>query len=94
MALFGAGCLVGFILFLKGMAANASPEYVICRLQGCQTIDGERLCIYHGANNTVDSVWLDTSEYFPKEIECKYDPKNEKPPSLRETFQAIEKSRK
>tara|TARA_R100001440_G_scaffold2752_1_gene7515 strand:+ start:413 stop:1105 length:693 start_codon:yes stop_codon:yes gene_type:complete len=94
MSLLGAGLLVGFVLFLKGLAANASPEYVICRLQGCQTIDKERLCIYHGANNTVDSVWLDTSEYFPKEIQCKYDPKNEKPPSLRETFKAIEKSRK
>ena len=94
MAGIGAGCLVGFILFLKGLADNASPEYVICRLQGCQTIDGERLCIYYGPNNTVDNVWLNTSEYFPKEIQCKYDPKNEKPPSLRETFKAIEKSRK
>ena len=94
MAGIGAGCLVGFALFLKGLAANASPEYVICRLQGCQTIDGERLCIYYGPNNTVDNVWLNTSEYFPKEIQCKYDPKNEKPPSLRETFKAIEKSRK
>jgi len=94
MLILGAGLLVGFVMFLKSAAANATPEYVICRLQGCQTIDGERLCIYHGANNTVDNVWLDTSEYFPKEIQCKYDPKNEKPPSLRETFKAIEKSRK
>ncbi len=94
MILLASGLLYGFILFLKGLAANASPEYVVCRLQGCQTIDGERLCIYHGANNTVDNVWLDTSEYFPKEIQCKYDPKNEKPPSLRDTFKAIEKSRK
>ena len=94
MILLASGVLYGFISFLKGLAANATPEYVVCRLQGCQTIDGERLCIYHGANNTVDNVWLDTSEYFPKEIQCKYDPKNEKPPSLRETFKAIEKSRK
>ena len=94
MLIIGAGLLVGFVMFLKSAAANATPEYVICRLQGCQTIDGERLCIYQGANNTVDNVWLDTSEYFPKEIQGKYDPKNEKPPSLRETFKAIEKSRK
>tara|TARA_R100001510_G_scaffold10368_1_gene7947 strand:- start:193 stop:885 length:693 start_codon:yes stop_codon:yes gene_type:complete len=94
MSLLGAGMLLGFVLFLKGMAANATPEYVVCRLQGCQTIDGERLCIYHGANNTVDSVWINLHEYFPKEIQCKYDPKNEKPPSLRDTFKAIEKSRK
>jgi len=94
MAGVGLGCIVGFILFLKGLAANATPEYVVCRLQGCQTIDGERLCIYHGANNTVDSVWINLHEYFPKEIQCKYDPKNEKPPSLHDTFKAIEKSRK
>ncbi len=94
MVLLASGVLYGFISFLKGLAANASPEYVVCRLQGCQTIDGERLCIYHGANNTVDSVWINLHEYFPKEIQCKYDPKNEKPLSLHETFKAIEKSRK
>ena len=94
MILLASGVLYGFISFLKGLAANATPEYVVCRLQGCQTIDGERLCIYHGANNTVDSVWINLHEYFPKEIECKYDPKNEKPPSLQDTFKAIEKSRK
>ena len=94
MLILGAGLLVGFVMFLKSAAANATPEYVVCRLQGCQTIDGERLCIYHGANNTVDSVWLNLHEYFPKEIQCKYDPQNGKPPSLRDTFKAIEKSRK
>ena len=94
MGLFAAGILYGFIAFLRGTLANATPEYVVCRLQGCQSIDGERLCIYHGANNTVDNVWMNTNEYIPKEIQCKYDPKNEKPPSLRDTFKAIEKSRK
>ena len=94
MVLLASGILYGFISFLKSTLANATPEYVVCRLQGCQTIDGERLCIYHGANNTVDSVWINLHEYFPKEIQCKYDPKNEKPPSLRDTFKAIEKSRK
>jgi len=94
MSLLASGILYGFVTFLKSTLANATPEYVVCRLQGCQTIDGERLCIYHGANNTVDSVWINLHEYFPKEIQCKYDPKNEKPPSLRETFKAIEKSRK
>ena len=94
MGLFAAGILYGFVAFLRGTLANATPEYVVCRLQGCQSIDGERLCIYHGANNTIDNVWMNTHEYIPKEIQCKYDPKNEKPPSLRETFKAIEKSRK
>jgi hypothetical protein len=96
MGCVGSGILVGFILFLKGVAANAEtwPEYVTCRLKGCSKIDGEKLCIYHGPNNTVDSVWMDINEYYPREIQCKYDPKHEKPPTLRETFEAIEKSRK
>ena len=96
MGLFAAGLLYGFITFLKGTLANAEtwPEYVTCRLKGCSKIDGEKLCIYHGPNNTVDSVWMDINEYYPREIQCKYDPKHEKPPTLRETFTAIEKSRK
>ena len=96
MAVLGAGLLVGLVMFLKGVAANAEtwPEYVTCRLKGCSNIDGERLCIYHGPNNTVDSVWINVGEIYPREIQCKYDPKHEKPPTLRETFTAIEKSRK
>ena len=96
MAVLGAGLLVGLVMFLKGVAANAEtwPEYVTCRLKGCSNIDGERLCIYHGPNNTVDSVWINVGEIYPREIQCKYDPKHEKPATLRETFKAIEKSRK
>ena len=96
MGLFAAGIFYGFIAFLRGTLANAEtwPEYVTCRLKGCSKIDGEKLCIYHGPNNTVDSVWMDINEYFPREIQCKYDPKHEKPATLRETFKAIEKSRK
>jgi hypothetical protein len=96
MGTFGVGLLFGFVLFLKGIAANAEtwPEYVTCRLKGCSKIDGEKLCIYHGPNNTVDNVWMNINEYYPREIQCKYDPKHEKPPTLRETFEAIEKSRK
>ena len=96
MVLFGCGVLVGFIMFLKTTVANAiaNPEYVTCRLKGCDIIDEQRVCIYHGPNNTVDSVWLDLNGFFPKEIQCKYDPKNEKPPTVRETFDAIKKSRK
>ena len=91
----GSGVLLGFVMFLK-CAANAAsiPEYVVCRLKGCELIDGQRVCIYHGPNNTVDSVWLGLNEFFPREIKCKYDPKNEKPATMRETFDAIKKSRK
>lgn len=90
-----ASILYGLVAFLMSKQAKSEtfPEYVVCRLSGCEAIDGERMCIYYGANNTVDSVWINLHEYIPKEIQCKYDPKNEKPPSMRETFKQIEKSR-
>jgi len=94
MILIGIGLLTGFVLFLKGKVAKADPEYVICRLKGCDIIDDKRVCIYHGANNTVDSVWLDPIEFYPREIQCKYEPNKKKPPTVRETFDAIRKSRK
>ena len=95
MGVFGICLLLGFIVFLRGTIAKAvaTPEYVICRLKGCDIIDDQRVCIYHGPNNTVDSVWLDPIEYFPKEIQCKYEPNEKKPPTVRETLDAIRKSR-
>jgi hypothetical protein len=78
----------------KQAKAETFPEYVACRLKGCEIINKQRVCIYQGANNTVDQVWIDFHEFFPKEIQCKYDPKKEKPPTIQETFEAIKKSRK
>ncbi|MDB9996608.1 hypothetical protein OAE49_06285 [Gammaproteobacteria bacterium] len=96
MAAIGIVLITGFVFLLKGHSAKASsiPEYVVCRLKGCDIIDDKRVCIYHGANNTVDSIWLDPIEFFPKEIQCKYDPNEKKPPTVRETLDAIRKSRK
>jgi len=95
MAVLGSGLLLGFVLFLKSTVANAfaDPEYVVCRLKGCDIIDENRVCIYHGANNTLDSVWLDPIEFYPREIQCKYKPNEKRPPTVRETFDAIRKSR-
>ena len=95
MFFVGVGVLIGFVMFLKGTVANAetTPEYVVCRLKGCDIIDEKRVCIYYGANNTVDSVWLEPSEYYPKEMQCKYRPNEKKPPTVRETLDAIRKSR-
>ena len=91
----GAAVLASFVLLLKSHSANAEtyPEYVMCRLKGCDIIDDKRVCIYAGPNNTIDSVWMDTSEYSPREIQCKYKPNEKKPPTLRETLEAIRKSR-
>ena len=91
----GAAALYAFVVFMKGHVAKAAdPEYVACRLKGCEKIDGQQVCIYHGANNTVDQVWIDYGQYVPREIQCKYDPKQEKPASIRETFKKIRESQK
>ena len=97
VVMIGAGIavLTSFVLLLKSHSANAEtyPEYVVCRLKGCDIIDDKRVCIYAGPNNTIDSIWMDPSEYSPREIQCKYKPNEKKPPTLRETLEAIRKSR-
>ena len=96
MVCIGASVLYGLVSFLmsKQVKAETFPEYVACRLKGCEKIDGQQVCIYHGANNTVDQVWVDYGQYVPREIQCKYDPKQEKPASIRETFKKIRESQK
>ena len=91
-----ASILYGLVAFLMSKQAKSEtfPEYVACRLKGCQTINNQQVCIYHGANNTVDQVWIDYGEYVPNEIQCKYDPKQEKPASIQETFEKIRESQK
>ena len=85
--------LYAFVMFLKGTVANAAdPEYVACRLKGCTTVDKQRVCVYHGVNNTVDTLFFRMDEWFPREFQCKYEPNDAKPPSIQETLKAIRES--
>ena len=85
--------LYAFVMFLKGTVANAAdPEYVTCRLKGCTKVEDQRVCVYHGVNNTVDTLFFRMEEWFPREFQCRYDPNDTKPPSIQETFEAIRKS--
>ena len=91
----GAAALYAFVVFMKGQVANAAePEYVACRLKGCTTVDKQRVCVYHGVNNTVDTLFFRMDEWFPREFQCRYSPNETKPPSIQETFEAIRKSQK
>lgn len=91
----GAAALYAFVVFMKGHVAKAAdPEYVTCRLKGCTTVDKQRVCVYHGVNNTVDTLFFRMDEWFPHEFQCKYDPNETKPPSIQETFKQIRKSQK
>lgn len=94
MILVATGILYGFVMFLKSKAAHALPEYVQCRLVGCEKIDGARWCVYRGAGNTQSSIMLELSEWYPREFMCKYDPDAPPPPNLRETLKAIKESQR
>lgn len=99
MISIGISLLTGFIMFLKSQTANAESAYVTCRLKGCTTISSsgsakQRVCVYHGINNTTDTIYFRMDEWFPKEFQCKYDPQDEKPPSIQEVLREIKNSQK
>ena len=86
----GLAVLTAFVLLLKSHSARAGdPEYVTCRLVGCEVIDQERICIYRGPNFTQDVLHLRRGEWYPTEFQCKYKPNVERPPTVREVLKAI-----
>ena len=86
----GLAVLTAFVLLLKSHSARAGdPEYVTCRLVGCEVIDQERICIYRGPNFTQDVLHLRRGEWYPSEFQCKYKPNVERPPTVREVLKAI-----
>ena len=86
----GVAVLTAFVLLLKSHSARAGdPEYVTCRLVGCEVIDKERICIYRGPNFTQDVLHLRRGEWYPTEFQCKYKPNVERPPTVREVLKAI-----
>ena len=93
MSLLAVGLLTGFVLLLKGHAARAQPDHVVCRLVGCEIIKKKRYCVYRGVK-TQETVVLEPSEWFPREYQCKYDPDAPKPPTLQETLKAIRESQR
>ncbi len=94
MAVFGAASITLFVLFLKGQAAKAQPEHVVCRLVVCEVFQGKRWCVYKGAWNTQESMSFGMSEWFPREYLCDFVPDAPKPPSIRDTLKAIRESQK
>jgi len=86
----GLAVLTAFVMLLKSHTAHAGdPEYVTCRLVGCDVIGGERVCIYRGPNFTQDVLHLQKGEWYPTEFQCKYKPNEERPPTVREVLKAI-----
>ena len=88
----GLAALGGFVLLLKAHSANASSlanNLTTCRLVACEVIGVERVCIYRGQNNTQELLHFQKNEWFPREFLCEYNPNAERPPTIRETLEAI-----
>ena len=94
MGLVGCGILIGFVMLLKAHTANAQPDYVQCRLVGCEKIEGMRYCVYRGAWNTQEVISFRLDEWFPREFLCDFEPDKPRPPSMRDTMKAIRDSQK
>lgn len=88
----GIAVLTGFVLLLKAHSASASPisqVYTTCRLVACENSGKDRVCIYRGQNNTQELMTFRTGEWYPKEYQCEYNPNVKRPPTIKETLEAI-----
>ena len=87
----GVAVLAGFVLLLKAHTANASSieNHTICRLVACESSGNERICIYRGQNNTQELLHFQKGEWYPKEFLCEYNPNAKRPPTIKETLEAI-----
>jgi hypothetical protein len=95
MAVFGAASISLFVLFLKGQAASAVGEMVTCRKVKCEKLDNKQtVCVFKGANNTIETQFFKYMEFIPKEYQCKYDPKAKKEMTIQETLKEIRESQK
>jgi len=89
----GLAALTGFVLLLKSHTAHAD-QMVTCRKVKCEKLDNRRLvCVFRGANNTIESQFFEYLDFVPSEYQCKYDPNAKKDVTIQETLKEIRKSR-
>ena len=95
MGLVGGGLLVGFVFFLKGTVANADDLMVTCRKVKCEKLDKKQtVCVFKGANNTIESQIFEYMEFIPNQYQCKYDPNAKKQMTVQESLKEIRESQK
>jgi hypothetical protein len=87
------GVLGLFASILISFQAKAD-QYVACRLAGCDDHKGAYLCVYRGANNTMENMIFSKHDFIPKEYQCKYKPNDQRPPTIQETLKAIKEALK
>ena len=89
----GIAVLTGFVLLLKSHTAQAE-QMVTCRKVKCEKLDDRKLvCVFRGANNTIESQFFEYLDFVPNEYQCKYDPNARKDVTIQETLKEIRKSR-
>tara|TARA_R100000988_G_C3980372_1_gene156585 strand:+ start:224 stop:916 length:693 start_codon:yes stop_codon:yes gene_type:complete len=95
MLVAGAGiaALTAFVMLLKSHTALAD-EMTTCRKVKCQKLEDRQIvCIFRGANNTIESQFFEYLEFVPSEYQCKYDPSAKKDVTIQETLKSIRESR-
>lgn len=89
----GLAALTAFVMLLKSHTALAD-EMTTCRKVKCQKLEDRQIvCIFRGANNTIESQFFEYLEFVPSEYQCKYDPNAKKDVTIQETLKSIRESR-
>jgi len=93
MVVVGGSVLVAFVLLLKAHTASAAEVMTVCRKAKCEPVNRNTIiCVYRGANNTVESMVFKKSDHIPHEFQCKYDPNAKKEMTIQETLKAIKET--
>ena len=64
---------------------------ITCRLAKRKVIKNQKVCIFVGANNTNETIFIDKFEHCPSTIQCVYEPEKEKP-NILEMMESLEES--
>ena len=65
--------------------------FVTCRLAKRKIVLTQKICIYTGANNTNETIFVDRFEYCPRQIKCVYKP-NKSVPMVEEMMKSLEET--
>ena len=83
--------LIAFFIF----QANADDVMVTCRKVKCEKLENKQtVCVFRGANNTIETQFFEYMEFIPNEYQCKYDPNAKKEMTIQETLKEIRESQK
>ena len=71
--------------------AEKDKIYITCRLAKKKIVMTQKICLYTGANNTTETIFISKFEHCPPTIQCVYEP-NKKAPLIQEMLKSIEES--